>query len=46
VFNTVILGTPSNDISNTKTFGTVNTSITNGIANTPRQLQLGAKIIF
>jgi hypothetical protein len=41
VFNTVILGSPSNDISNTKTFGTVNTT-----ANSSRQLQLGAKIIF
>ena len=41
IFNTVILGTPGNDISNASSFGKVN-----GTANSPRQLQLGAKIIF
>jgi hypothetical protein len=37
---------PNNDISNASTFGKVNTTINNGTANNPRQLQLGAKIIF
>ena len=41
IFNTVILGTPGNDISNASSFGKAN-----GTANSPRQLQLGAKIIF
>src|SRR6266851_9011054 len=41
VFNTVILGTPGNDISNASSFGKSNST-----ANSPRQLQLGAKIIF
>jgi Carboxypeptidase regulatory-like domain len=41
VFNTVILGTPGNDISNLSSFGKANST-----ANSPRQLQLGAKIIF
>src|SRR6195256_5994453 len=44
IFNTVILGMPNNDISNASTFGKVNTTINNGTANNPRQLQLGAKI--
>ncbi len=41
LFNTVILGTPGNDISNLSSFGKANST-----ANSPRQLQLGAKIIF
>jgi hypothetical protein len=41
IFNTVILGTPGSDISNTSSFGKANST-----ANSPRQLQLGAKIIF
>ncbi len=41
IFNTVILGTPGNDISNLSSFGKANNT-----ANSPRQLQLGAKIIF
>jgi hypothetical protein len=41
VFNTVILGTPGSDISNASSFGKSNTT-----ANSARQLQLGAKIIF
>jgi len=41
IFNTVILGTPGNDISNLSSFGKAN-----GTANSARQLQLGAKIIF
>jgi carboxypeptidase family protein len=41
LFNTVILGTPGNDISNLSNFGKANST-----ANSPRQLQLGAKIIF
>jgi len=41
LFNTVIYGTPGNDISNASSFGKAN-----GTANSPRQLQLGAKIIF
>ncbi len=41
LFNTVILGTPGNDISNASSFGKANST-----ANSPRQLQLGAKIIF
>jgi len=41
IFNTVILGTPGNDITNASNFGKVN-----GTANSPRQLQLGAKIIY
>jgi hypothetical protein len=40
LFNTVILGTPTSDITN-PAFGTANTT-----ANNARQLQLGAKIIF
>jgi hypothetical protein len=41
LFNTVILGTPGHDISNRSSFGKAN-----GTANSPRQLQLGAKFIF
>ena len=41
LFNTVILGQPGNDISNSKNFGKVT-----GAANSARQLQFGAKIIF
>jgi len=41
IFNTVILGTPGNDISNDSSFGKANKT-----ANSSRQLQLGAKIIF
>jgi hypothetical protein len=41
IFNTVILGTPGNDISNLSSFGKANNT-----ANSSRQLQLGAKIIF
>jgi hypothetical protein len=41
IFNTVILGTPGNDISNESSFGKANNT-----ANSSRQLQLGAKIIF
>jgi hypothetical protein len=41
VFNTVILGTPGNDISNVSSFGKANST-----ANSARQLQLGAKVIF
>jgi hypothetical protein len=41
IFNTVILGTPGNDISNLSSFGKANST-----ANSSRQLQLGAKIIF
>jgi hypothetical protein len=41
IFNTVIYGTPGNDISNLSSFGKANST-----ANSPRQLQLGAKIIF
>jgi hypothetical protein len=37
----VILGTPGNDISNLSSFGKANNT-----ANSSRQLQLGAKIIF
>jgi hypothetical protein len=41
LFNTVILGTPGHDITNASSFGKANYT-----ANSPRQLQLGAKIIF
>jgi hypothetical protein len=41
LFNTVIFGRPGNDISNLANFGKVNSA-----ANSARQLQLGAKIIF
>jgi hypothetical protein len=41
ILNTVILGTPGNDISNASSFGKANST-----ANSARQLQLGAKIIF
>jgi len=41
IFNTVILGTPGNDISNLSSFGKANST-----ANSSRQLQLGAKVIF
>lgn len=41
LFNTVIFGQPGNDITNTANFGKVT-----GAANTARQLQFGAKIIF
>ena len=41
IFNTVIFGRPGNDISNLSSFGKANST-----ANSPRQLQLGAKIIF
>jgi len=41
IFNTVILGTPGNDISNLSSFGKANST-----ANGSRQLQLGAKVIF
>jgi hypothetical protein len=41
IFNTVIYGTPGNDISNLSSFGKANST-----ANSSRQLQLGAKIIF
>jgi len=41
VLNTVILGQPSNDLADTANFGKIF-----GISNSPRQLQLGAKIIF
>jgi len=41
IFNTVILGTPGSDISNLSSFGKANST-----ANSSRQLQLGAKIIF
>jgi len=41
LFNTVIYGQPGNDISNLASFGRVTSA-----ANSARQLQLGAKIIF
>ncbi len=41
ILNTVILGTPGNDISNLSSFGKANNT-----ANSSRQLQLGAKVIF
>jgi hypothetical protein len=41
IFNTVIYGTPGSDISNLSSFGKANST-----ANSPRQLQLGAKVIF
>jgi hypothetical protein len=41
IFNTVILEKPGSDISNDSTFGKANRT-----ANSARQLQLGAKIIF
>ena len=41
LFNTTILGTPGNDVSNPGALGIVTSS-----ANTARELQFGAKIIF
>jgi outer membrane receptor protein involved in Fe transport len=41
IFNTVIYGQPVNDMADTANFGKVL-----GTANNPRQLQLGAKIIW
>jgi hypothetical protein len=41
LFNTVIFGQPGNDISNLANFGKVT-----GAANSARQLQFGAKLIF
>ena len=41
ILNTVIYGTPNNDVSDPANFGRMT-----GTANHPRQLQMGAKIIF
>jgi carboxypeptidase family protein len=41
LFNTVIFGRPGNDITNLSNFGKVN-----GAANSARQLQFGAKLLF
>lgn len=41
IFNTVIYGQPQNDMADTANFGKVLST-----ANSPRQLQLGAKIIW
>jgi hypothetical protein len=41
LLNNVILGTPDSNINDGASFGTVNNT-----ASTPRELQLGAKVIF
>jgi hypothetical protein len=41
IFNAVIYGQPNNDMADTANFGKVL-----GTANSPRQLQLGARIIW
>jgi len=41
VLNTVIYGQPNNDMADTANFGRMT-----GTANNPRQLQLGAKLVF